>query len=123
MIKYEEDLPKSDGIFLWHVLDWNYLLVGLIQIHRYNRDNKELEHYLNLEKPPYMYYPHKYFIGPPIEIIHVMTDMAHDHSPPLNSSGKPCVDGYLPFDTRLLSYKDDIINIQAKNLSGLKAVK
>lgn len=80
--------PQCPGFYLWYILDLEYLKVGLVQC--------------RIEKPSKvddMSYQYKAGYCP-IK----MTYQAHDNKPPCDEFGTPIVDGWIPFDMRLIDH-------------------
>ncbi len=86
-------LPDAPGHYLWYVLDWGYLDVGMVQVIKdpekhllrlQDLRDKGLRHHLVYQNSK----------GETLSMYHE----AHDHVPYRNSEGVPWVDGYVPID-------------------------
>lgn len=108
-------LPTEPGMYMWYVVDLSYMDVGMVQI-MYDTD----EHLARLRAKPskevYIYNRNE-IIGWEGESFLTMYHQANDHIPPCDETGKPWVDGYLPFDMRIISClpKHFIEKINGKN--------
>jgi len=92
--------PEDTGYYLWYVLDLNYTDVGLVQILRDNPKHLEYLRSLPPEKSKGFFL---YQTGFNNGITHTMYHQASDHLPPLDKeSNRPLVDGFIPFDFRLI---------------------
>ena len=79
-------LPEEPGWYLWHILDLGYLKVGVVQVME-----DEEQHLQRLRaNPDKMFLLYRNSQGKELTMYH----QAHDHLPPVDSSGLPIVDGY-----------------------------
>lgn len=86
-------LPDEPGHYLWYVLDWGYLDVGMVHV---------------LQDPPshLAYLKQKYDEGCRGHLVYenskgatlTMYQQCHDHHPYTNKEGVPWVDGYVPIN-------------------------
>lgn len=85
-------LPQTQGYYMWYILDWDYLDVGVVQI---MKDTMKHLEYLKAKAKDgcntFIMYQNE--AGETLTMYH----QAHDHYPPMNGDGVPCVDGYVPF--------------------------
>lgn len=85
------NLPDEPGFYLWYILDFGYMNVGLVQVRQ--ESTSHLEYLQHREANDFYIYESGF-------ITLVLYHQAHDHLPPLDENKKPIVDGYIPFDFR-----------------------
>lgn len=95
------DLPHETGYYMWHILDLNYLKVGLVQITCDDANHlKYLAGKQRDKETTFFVYSHPF--NPMCTF--TMYHQANDVLPPMMEDGLPIVDGYAPFDFRMLDY-------------------
>lgn len=97
------ELPTDPGWYMWYIVDLGYMNVGMVNI---IEDSPQHLAWLRERQNDGMVYIYNTISPDIMEVFGprylTMYHQAHDHLPPCDKDGKPFVDGYLPFDFRLI---------------------
>lgn len=90
-------LPQEPGFYLWYILDLGYINVGLVHCLL----DKSISKSSKITDKVKCDMSYKYRAGyRNIDMVY----QAHDNRPPCNEFGMPIVDGWIPFDFRLIDH-------------------
>jgi hypothetical protein len=94
--KYQIE-PQIPGFYLWYILDYNYLEVGIVQV---SKDPPEHLEYLRHSTSVKQFYIYQNEIGETLTMYHQGRNM-----PPVDETNKPLVDLYVTFDMENLPFR------------------
>ena len=89
----EPILPNQTGFWLWYIHDFDYFKVGCVQV--LQDPAPHVEKLKASPKPDFYVYQSGY-------LTYTLYHCANDDLPPMDENHKPKVDGWLPFDFRVI---------------------
>ena len=86
-------MPQEPGFYLWYILDFSYLDVGIVQVLKDKESHLEWLRTKYKDKEPKTFQIYQNEAGETLTMYH----QAHDHLPPMYN-GFPSVDLFVTFD-------------------------
>lgn len=88
----KSQLPQKEGVYIWYILDLNYLEIGLVQVLKDRQ--KQLDYLATRENKDGHFFIYNNDNGECLTMYH---QASSHHLPPMNATThEPFVDGYTP---------------------------